>query len=74
MKPDDVSRSVLDATGDCGGLVHYAFVIALVGAAFLIFLYLWKKDKLDMDEEPKHKMLKGDPDEESSGKKGSGHV
>ena len=63
MKPSEV----LDATGDCGSLVHYAFVIALVGAAFLIFLYLWKKDKLDMDEEPKHKMLKGDSDKGSSG-------
>jgi len=63
MKPEPI----LDATGDCGSLVHYAFVIALVGAAFLIFLYLWKKDKLDMDEEPKHKMMKGDSDKGSSG-------
>lgn len=63
MKPE----TILDTTGDCGSLVHYAFVIALVGAAFLIFLYLWKKDKLDMDEEPKHKMMKEDSDKGSSG-------
>lgn len=55
-----------DATGDCGSLVHYALVMALVGSAFLIFLYLWRKDKLDMDEEPKHKMLNEDSKEPTS--------
>jgi hypothetical protein len=44
--------------GDCGSLTHYALIITFVGAAFLIFLYLWKKDKLDMDEEPKIHMMR----------------
>lgn len=51
------SQQVLDGGGECGSLVHYAFVLAFVGGAFLVFLYLWKKDKLDMDEEPKIKMM-----------------
>jgi hypothetical protein len=46
--------------GVCGSFVHYALIIALVGSAFLIFLYLWKKGKLDMDEDPKIQMLKDD--------------
>lgn len=59
---------VLDPTGECGSLVHYGFVLAFVGGAFLVFLYLWKKNKLDMDEEPKHKMFKEDSNE--PGKRG----
>ncbi len=50
----------LDASGECGSLVHYAFILAFVGSAFLAFLYLWKKGKLDMDEEPKIRMMEED--------------
>jgi hypothetical protein len=32
-------------------------VISLVGSAFLIFLYLWKNKRLDIDEEPKFQMM-----------------
>lgn len=46
--------------GVCGSFVHYAFIIAFVGSAFLIFLYLWRKGKLDMDESPKIQMFKED--------------
>jgi hypothetical protein len=53
------SESTIDG-GICGSYVHYAFIIAFVGSAFLIFLYLWKKGKLDMDEEPKIQMFKDD--------------
>ncbi len=55
--------NVLDVTGDCGSLVHYGFVIAFVGSAFLIFLYLWRKGKLDMDEEPKIRMMQDESEE-----------
>lgn len=48
---------ILDIGGECGSIAHYALIVALVGSAFLIFLYLWKKGKLDMDEEPKHRMM-----------------
>ena len=53
----------LDGGGECGTLVHYGFVFALVGSAFLAFVYFWKKNKLDMDEEPKIQMMKDDEDE-----------
>ncbi len=48
---------VLDGGGECGTITHYVFILTLVGSAFLIFLYLWKKGKLDMDEEPKQTMM-----------------
>ena len=40
--------------------MHWALVIAFVGSAFVIFLYLWKKGRLDMDEEPKIQMMTDD--------------
>jgi len=43
----------LDETGVQGYYLHYGLVIALVGSAILVFFYLWKKDRLNMDEEPK---------------------
>lgn len=47
-------------SGVCGNFIHYGLIITLVGSAFLIFLYLWKKGKLDMDESPKIQMLEDD--------------
>ncbi len=49
--------AVLDGAGIYGSLYHYTSVIAFVGSAFLIFLYLWKINRLDMDEEPKYQMM-----------------
>ena len=62
-----------DPEGVCGNLVHYAFIIALVGGAFLIFLYLWKKGKLDMDEEPEIRMMQEDSEEPDTKKKENRH-
>ena len=45
-------------------MFHYALVIAFVGSAFLIFLYLWGKGRLDMDEGPKFQMMQEDEGEE----------
>lgn len=47
----------MDQTGSFGTLLHYGMVIALVGSAFLVFIYLWRKGRLDMDEEPKFQMM-----------------
>lgn len=52
------SFAVMDAMGIYGSVFHYSFVIAFVGSAFMIFLYLWKKKRLDMDEEPKFQMMR----------------
>jgi hypothetical protein len=48
---------ILDGEGVYGSLLHYGLIIALVGSAMLIFLYLWIKGRLDMDEEPKYVMF-----------------
>lgn len=52
--------ATVDPEGVCGTLLHYSIVIALVGSAFLIFLHLMRKGKLDMDEEPKLQMMLND--------------
>lgn len=51
---------IKDATGIWGGLTHYSLVICFVGGAFIIFLYLWKRGKLNMDEGPKFEMMESD--------------
>jgi hypothetical protein len=68
----------LDGGGLCGSMVHYTLILGFVGGAFLIFLYLWKKNKLDMDEEPKMTMMKKDeidpdyhPDDEGDNRGGA---
>jgi hypothetical protein len=48
----------VDPLGIQGSVLHYSLIIALVGSAFLIFLHLWRKGRLDMDEGPKIQMLK----------------
>lgn len=54
----------LDVLGIYGEIMHVAFVTAFVGSALLVFLYLWRKGRLDMDEEPKYQMLEDDESEE----------
>jgi len=49
--------AIVDGIGVYGNFLHYALVISLVGSAFLIFLYLWRKERLDMDEGPKFQMM-----------------
>ena len=49
--------AVIDSMGVYGSMFHYAFVIAFVASAFIIFFYLWRKKRLDMDEEPKFQMM-----------------
>ena len=46
-----------DGIGVYGSMFHYSLLIALVGSAMLIFLYLWSKGRLDMDEGPKYEMM-----------------
>ena len=49
-----------DSLGIQGSVFHYAMILAMVGGAFLIFLSLWRKGRLDMDEEPKIQMMNDD--------------
>jgi hypothetical protein len=49
-----------DGIGIYGAVLHYAFLFALIGSTLLVFIYLWRKGKLDMDEGAKEQMMKGD--------------
>lgn len=46
-----------------GSTLHSALVVAFVGSAFILFVYLWKKGRLDMDEEAKYQMMKDETDQ-----------
>lgn len=48
---------MMDSYGIYGAYLHYGLIILMVGSAFIIFLYLWTKGRLDMDEEPKLQMM-----------------
>jgi hypothetical protein len=56
---------IIDIPGIYGSMLHYMLVIAFVGSAFMIFIYLWHKGRLDMDEEPKLQMMRDDEDEKT---------
>ncbi|QLH36419.1 MAG: hypothetical protein HWD61_09995 [Parachlamydiaceae bacterium] len=55
---------MMDSGGIYGAYLHYGLIIFMVGSAFIVFFYLWKKGRLDMDEAPKFQML--DNEEEKS--------
>lgn len=57
-----------DGGGIYGSLLHYAAIAFFVGGAFIIFIYLWKKGRLDMDEDPKIEMMKTDQEREKEEK------
>ena len=46
-----------DENGVYGTIFHYSLIIALVLSTLLVFIYFWKKNRLDMDEEPKLTMM-----------------
>ncbi|MCB1111588.1 MAG: hypothetical protein H7A37_04055 [Chlamydiales bacterium] len=52
----------LDGGGVVGETLHYALSIAMFGSALLVFLYLWRKGRLDMDQDPANKMMETDED------------
>lgn len=54
---------IIDGNGVYGSLLHYTSVIAFTGSALFVFIYLWWKGKLDMDEEPKMQMMQKEEEE-----------
>ena len=62
-----MTSSAIDGMGVYGSLLHYMLVIAYVGSAFLVFIYLWNKKRLDMDEEPKFQMMQNEEGEDDYG-------
>lgn len=59
MPPDNPSQ-VLDGVGFLGNLFEHAMIAALGGSAALIFIHLWLKGRLDMDQAPARDMLTHD--------------
>lgn len=55
----------VDGGGVQGSILYYSLTIAYVGSAFLIFIYLYSKGKLDMDEEPKKQMMETETKKEN---------
>lgn len=47
---------ILDGIGVYGEALQYSMALALIGSAVFVFLYLWYKGKLDMDEQAKMQM------------------
>jgi hypothetical protein len=52
--------AVLDGQGMYGALLTYGLTWALMGSSILVFLVLWRRGKLDMDESPKYQMMDQD--------------
>jgi hypothetical protein len=48
---------LIDGFGVYGNYTHFGLVIFFVGSALLVFLYLWQKGKLGMDEKAKYQMM-----------------
>jgi hypothetical protein len=63
-----IDPNSIDQTGVYGSILHYSLIIFFMGGALLIFLYLWRKGRLDMDEEPKIQMMKDDEENDKDDK------
>lgn len=48
---------MIDYSGIYGSLISYMMTIVFVVSALMIFLYLWSKGKLGIDEEAKDQMM-----------------
>lgn len=51
---------MIEIWGISGSILHYGFTFATMSTASIVFMILWKKGRLDMDEEPKMQMLRKD--------------
>ena len=57
-------NAFFDGAGATGATLHYALILFLVGGAFILFLFLWFKGKLDMDEAPKWQLFNDEDENE----------
>ena len=48
---------MIDGEGVYGFALHYTLLFAMFGGSLMVFLYLWRKKRLDMDEEPKYTLF-----------------
>lgn len=58
--PNHEPAALMDTVGFFGNLFEHVMVVALGGSAILVFLYLWRKGRLDMDQEPAVIMMEAD--------------
>jgi hypothetical protein len=49
---------MMDPSGVVGSVLSYAMTVAFAGSAFFVFLYLWKKGSLGIDEDASLEMMK----------------
>lgn len=54
---------MIDGQGIYGFVLHYCLLFALFGSALIVFLYLWRKKRLGLDEEAKYHPFQEDGDE-----------
>ncbi len=47
-----------DPSGVYGSVMSYAMTVFFAAGAFMIFIYLWVKGRLDLDEDAKDQMMK----------------
>jgi nitrogen fixation-related uncharacterized protein len=64
-----IIAKVLDGVGLYGELLHFIIALVSFGTAVLIFIYLWRKGRLDMDEGPAERMLHDEPEEKEEEEK-----
>lgn len=55
----------IDGEGIYGTFLNYAFTVSMAGGALILFIYLWSKGRLDMDEEAKEQMMKFEAEEKT---------
>jgi cbb3-type cytochrome oxidase subunit 3 len=53
-----------DGFGYMGLIFDYALIVFFSGSTLILFLYFWKKKRLDFDEAPKYQMLSDEVDHE----------
>lgn len=52
----------MDTIGVFGGALSYAVIIFFATTAGLLFLYLWRKGRLDFDESVKYQLFDDEKD------------
>lgn len=50
----------MDGFGLSGLIIDYAMIVGFSLGALILFVYLWKKGRLDFEEDAKHQMMEDD--------------
>ena len=51
---------MIDGAGFLGTMIIFSVMLLFCGSAFILFLYFWWNQRLDMDEEPALTMMEDD--------------